>query len=251
MSPVKARLSGRSAIKWCDWSITFWMGCTKISDGCLRCFAWFQDEVRFKRVKFGNHPRVRTSRANWMKAYKYDSEAADLGWQMICFANVSSDFFDNQAPSPWRIEAWPIIRETRHLLWIILTKRPQNIPAMLPTDWGAGYPNVILGVSVENQREAERRIPALLAVPASRYALSCEPLLEPLDLRQWVPHFCWVIVGGESARGSEPRYMEPDWARSIRDQCEAVDGCAFVMKQMTGGEAVPIPEDLQIEQYPL
>jgi protein gp37 len=249
-----AKLMGGSAIKWTDWSVTFWMGCTKISCGCLHCFAWAQDELRFKRVQFGNHPRVRTSDANWMKAFRYNAEAALFEWRPIVFANVCSDFFDNQADPAWRAEAWEIIRRTRRLLWIILTKRPMNIPDMLPPDWGAGYPNVILGVSVENQREAERRIPALLAVPARRYALSCEPLLEPLDLRRWLPHFCWVIVGGESVspveRGAKPRYMEPDWARSIRDQCEPVDGCAFLMKQMTGGEKVPIPEDLLIEQYP-
>jgi protein gp37 len=246
---MKARLLGGSAIKWCDWSISFWLGCTKISDGCAKCFAWFQDEVRFKRVKFGNHPRRRTSLANWMRPYKWDAEAAEFGWRPIVFANVDSDFFDNQAPADWRMAAWDIMRDTPHLLWIILTKRPQNIPAMLPPDWGDGYSNVILGVSVENQREAERRIPLLLSVPARRYALSCEPLLEPLDLRQWLASIGWVIVGGES--GSEPRYMQPDWARDIRDQCRPIDGCAFLMKQMTGGESVPIPIDLQIEQYPI
>jgi protein gp37 len=88
-----------------------------------------------------------------------------------------------------------------------------------------------------------------LSIPARRYALSCEPLLEPLDLRQWLPRIGWVIVGGES--GSKPRYMEPDWARDIRDQCRPIDACAYLMKQMTGGESVAIPIDLQIEQYPI
>lgn len=67
--------------------------------------------------------------------------------------------------------------------------------------------------------------------------------------RQWLPQIAWVICGVEKA--SEPRYMEPDWARDIRDQCQPIDGCAFLMKQMTDGNSVPIPIDLQIEPYPI
>ncbi len=126
---------------------------------------------------------------------------------------------------------------------------------MLPADWGAGWPNVWLGTTVENQAEADRRIPHLLKVPAARRFLSCEPLLAPLDLaslKSWHPccipeyggdgmelipvlqSIDWVIVGGESSAHARP--MHPDWARSLRDQCTAA-GVPFHFKQW--GEWAP------------
>jgi protein gp37 len=117
-------------------------------------------------------------------------------------------------------------------------------------------PNVWLGVSVEDQRRAEQRIPDLLATPAEKRILSCEPLLGPVDLTSICNgHFFqsalngsawhegpglnkfeqdhsaavdWVIVGGESGPGARP--MHADWARSIRDQC-AQSGLPFFFKQ--------------------
>ncbi|WP_431860047.1 DUF5131 family protein [Azospirillum sp.] len=123
-------------------------------------------------------------------------------------------------------------------------------------------PNVWLGVSVEDQRRADERIPHLLATPAAVRFLSMEPLLGPVDLEypaglfQNGPAMCcdgrecgcrglpvdpplingldWVIVGGES--GPKARPMHPDWVRSIRDQCAAA-GTAFLFKQW--GEWAP------------
>jgi protein gp37 len=69
---------------------------------------------------------------------------------------------------------------------LLITKRPQNILKMLPPGWDEGWPNVWLGVSVENMAEAKRRIPSLLSVPAVHHFGSCEPLLEPLDLTPWL-----------------------------------------------------------------
>ena len=109
-----------------------------------------------------------------------------------------------------------------------------------------GLPNVWLGVSVEDQRRADERIPDLLATPAAVRFLSCEPLLGPVDLGElqaglpvnawltWLDKVDWVIAGGESGPGARP--MHPDWARSIRDQC-ADAGVPFHFKQW--GEWAP------------
>lgn len=123
-------------------------------------------------------------------------------------------------------------------------------------------PNVWLGVSVESQQWADIRIPALLETPAAVRFLSCEPLLGPVDLRNLrarngalidclagdvktpegeVYAACpsaisWVIAGGESGPGARP--MHPDWARSLRDQCQAT-GVPFFFKQW--GEWRPEP----------
>ncbi|MEM1151826.1 MAG: DUF5131 family protein, partial [Pseudomonadota bacterium] len=145
----------------------------------------------------------------------------------------------------WRRELWQLIRETPNLDWLLLTKRPQNIDRYLPDDWGDGYPNVWLGTTVENQEELRRRVPHLVAVQARIRFLSCEPLLGPLDLnnienpaptgRQWYDlmsgEIHWVITGGES--GPNFRHADPDWFRSIRDQCAAA-GVPFLFKQWEG-----------------
>lgn len=133
-----------------------------------------------------------------------------------------------------------------------LTKRSWPLPKP-----GWPLPNCWLGVSVEDQERADLRIPALLDTPAAVRFLSCEPLLGPVDLariaagskqqpdmvfdavgrRYGVPgrwqaassaRIDWVIVGGESGRGARP--MSPDWARSLRDQCQQAD-VPFLFKQ--------------------
>lgn len=150
------------------------------------------------------------------------------------FCASLADVFDNQAQPTWRADLWGLIRGTPNLDWQLLTKRPQNMPRMLPDDWGSGYPNVWLGTTVENRTEASRRIPLLLAVPAIVRFLSVEPLLEgmtfPLrDSRGGA--IDWVIVGGES--GPRFRPMKPQWVRQIRDQC-VHEGVALFFKQWGG-----------------
>jgi len=105
-------------------------------------------------------------------------------------------------------------------------------------------PNVWLGVSVEDQKRADLRIPALLATPAAVRFLSCEPILGPVSFRwaKWAPlinaghldglrGIDWVIVGGESGPGHRP--IDPEWVRSLRDQCSDA-GVAFLFKQWGG-----------------
>lgn len=80
--------------------------------------------------------------------------------------------------------------------------------------------NVWLGVSAEDQPRADQRIPDLLATPAAVRFVSAEPLLGPLRLPPELLELrnrAWVIVGGETGKGSRP--MHPEWARDIRDQC--------------------------------
>ncbi|MBN8187568.1 phage Gp37/Gp68 family protein [Salipiger thiooxidans] len=91
-----------------------------------------------------------------------------------------------------------------------------------------GLMNVWLGVSVEDQRRADERIPHLQAMPAAVRFLSCEPLVGPVNLEHFLSGIDWVIVGGESGPGARP--MHPDWARTVRDQCNAA-GVPFFFKQ--------------------
>jgi protein gp37 len=122
---------------------------------------------------------------------------------------------------PVRERLWDLIEATPNLDWLLLTKRPQQVRHRVP--WGSDWPrNVWLGTTAENQTWAEKRIPVLLEQPAIVRFVSCEPLLGPLDLRQWlVEGLSWVIAGGES--GGKARPMQPEWARGLRDQCSAAD----------------------------
>ncbi len=215
-----------------------WQGCTKVSPGCGHCYM-FRDKRRY-----GQDPStvVRSKDPTFYAPLKW----AAPGKVFTC---SWSDWF-HAAADPWRDEAWAIIRATPHLTYQILTKRPERIKPYLPADWGDGYPNVWLGTSVENQRWTTR-IDELLAVPARVRFLSCEPLLGLVDLERWLAYhdsngeptfprrdsgLHWVIVGGES--GPDARPMHPDWARSLRDQCQAA-GVAFFFKQW--GEWAPVP----------
>ena len=84
--------------------------------------------------------------------------------------------------------------------------------------WTGHYPdNVWIGVSAGTQRRAEERLPLLLKVPAVVRFVSCEPLLEALDLTPWLGGLHWIITGGES--GHQARPMNLEWARALRMQC--------------------------------
>jgi protein gp37 len=247
-------MAERTQIPWCYHTMNWWIGCTRVSEACENCYAEEQEDHRFHRAQWGDHPRYRTSPSKWREPFAWDRKAREAGEQRRVFTNSLSDFFDNQVPAEWRTEAWENIRRCDHLDWLILTKRPQNIRKMLPPDWGQGWSHVWLGCTVENMVEARRRIPVLLRVPAICHFLSCEPLLAALDLRPWLgpDRINWIICGGESGSKNR-RMMDPDWARDLRDQSK-VAGVAFFMKQMTcrfpkQGEAL-IPSDLMVRQFP-
>src|SRR6185312_15743750 len=190
-------------------------------------------------VEWGNHPRRRTSDANWNKPLKWNRQAEAAGVRIKVFCASLADWLDNQVPYAWQLDLGILVEATPHLDWLLLTKRPQNFAARSPWQNGELPQNVWLGTTVENQEEADRRIPHLVAIDAAKRFLSCEPLLGPIDLTHIpgpdtfgeVPALALidlVIVGGESGPGARP--MHPDWARSLRDQCQAA-GVPFFFKQ--------------------
>lgn len=250
-----------TTIEWADYTFNPWLGCEKLSPACDHCYA----ETWAKRAgwpELWQGDRRRTTAANWQQPLVWNRKAERLGKRFRVFCASLADVFDNQVPTRWRDDLWHRIEQTPHLDWLLLTKRPQNIAKMLPDPrsgtkpWAGGWPNVWLGTTVENQDEADRRIPHLLAVPAQVRFLSCEPLLGPVDLtnitaavpggpEQWncldrteaaeaepgAPNTVidWVIVGGES--GPRARPLRAEWVRSLVQQCNAA-GVACFVKQM-------------------
>lgn len=221
-------MTEQTGIQWTDSTWNPWHGCAKVSPGCDHCYMF-----REKR-QYGQDPeKVVRSKTTFDSPLHWVTRPGEV---RLVFTCSWSDWFIKDA-DPWRDEAWAIIKQTPHLTYQILTKRPARIARHLPADWGDGYPNVWLGVSVENQKYADSRIPVLLNVPAQVRFLSCEPLLGPLTF----PLPCegstfwsgihWVIVGGES--GKDFRTMDAQWARGLRDQCVAA-GTPFFFKQYSG-----------------
>lgn len=192
-----------SKIEWCDHTFNPWLGCTRLSPACDHCYAegWAR---RTGQAALWDGERRWTTPAYWREAHRWNRRAAAAGSRPRVFCASLADVFDNQVPERWRDDLWHLIDQTPQLDWLLLTKRPQNIAKMLPGPkigapaWGDGWPNVWLGTTVENQEEADRRIPPLLAAPAAVHFLSCEPLLGAVDLEPWLP---WPLeereVGGK------------------------------------------------------
>lgn len=215
----------KSRIEWTDHTFNPWWGCTKVSAGCDNCYA-----EAFDHRLGGNHwgPRAGfryMSVSYWRQPLRWAKRGAAR-----VFCASMADVFDKRAPETERARLWALVRETPELEWLLLTKRPQNTHRYLPSDWP--LPNVRLGVTAENQREAERRLPVVLDI-AHELApfVSAEPLLEHIDLSAYLRDIGWVIAGGESGARSRP--VEADWLRSLRNQCVSA-GVPFFFKQWGG-----------------
>ncbi len=211
-----------TGIGWTQKTWNPWIGCSKISKGCKNCYMFVEQR------RYGNDPEdVHRGKTTFRKPLsKKWAEPA------LVFTCSWSDFFIAHADE-WRDEAWEIIRQTPHLTYQILTKRPGRIAKNLPPDWP--LPNVWLGVTAEDSATLKSRAPVLADVPGDfiRF-LSMEPLIgrpriTSFDLTRW--GIDWVIVGGESQPGCRP--MDLDWARDVRDAC-AASAAALYLKQLGG-----------------
>lgn len=217
-------------IAWTDSTFNPWWGCSKVSPECDHCYAESLD-----RRTGGDHwgprktPRL-MSADNWKKPIRWNRQAEATGTRRNVFCGSMCDWTDRNAPTSERGRLWGVIRETPRLNWQLLTKRAPLIAACLPDDWGMGYENVWLGVSVGDKKHGLPRIDHLRKVPANVRFLSIEPLLEDLGEID-LTGIHWVIVGGESGNGARP--LKVEWVESIKRQCEAA-GVAFFFKQWGG-----------------
>ncbi len=294
-------------------------GCTVISPGCTNCYAMRLAGTRL-RDHASRAGLTRDSKAGpvWTGEVRFNAQWLDqpLRWAKprLIFVCAHSDLFHESVPDEWIDQVFAVMALAPRHTFQVLTKRAERMRAYLtaprtvegaPWDrWteialGIGYsvrgyagsggqtarplPNVWLGISAEDQRRADERIPHLLATPAAVRWVSAEPLLGPIGMStngrfndgdgawNWLTggrfdvdvdangttggshkgaRIDWVVAGGESGPGARP--MHPAWARSLRDQCASA-GVAFFMKQMSGerkSAMPPIPEDLLIREAP-
>jgi protein gp37 len=272
-----------TGISWTDKTFNPWWGCARVSPGCVNCYA-DRDATRWGMPDLWHQhgPRRMMSENYWRQPAKWNREAAAAGQHVKVFCASMADVFeDHPEVTEARKRLFGLIEETPWLTWQLLTKRPENIPAM--TSWGAsGWPaNAWVGTSVENQDFAQERILRLLRnVPSAQLLfLSCEPLLGPVDLRNiragngalvdclagdvktslgeiyaaCPASISWVITGGESGPETKRREMDPAWLTSIVEACRTA-GVPVWTKQDSGprsGHQGRIPDDLWLHQFPI
>lgn len=275
-------MGSATSIQWTDHTFNPWWGCVRVSPGCEHCYA----ETFAKRVgqkvwgPAKTTARREMSEAYWHGPVKWNRAAEKAGVRARVFCASMADVFEDhpQIP-PLRARLFALIEATPWLDWQILTKRPENIVDMAVAKWTKGWPtNVWWGTSVEDQQRAEERIPHLLRVPGSVRFLSCEPLLGPVDVSEWLRPVAglnrieWVIVGGESGPGARPFHVE--WARGLIAQCDAFGAACFVkqlgrdvldsragpgwsqtstlrLRDPKGGDMTEWPEDLRVRHFPV
>lgn len=323
-------MSTGSSIEWTDatWSPT--TGCDRVSPGCDSCYAMTMAR-RLKamgQAKYQRDGNPSTSGPGFGLTVHPDALTLPLRWRKPhrVFVDSMSDLFHKDVPDDFIAQVWAVMAVTPQHTYQILTKRHGRMRSLL-NDLGFeaevaqeavglhivdGAPNVPLetgeswwplrncwlGVSVEDQKHADLRIPALLETPAVIRFLSCEPLIGPVQLdrvsdesNRWSTlktksvlqracdqcdgwgtacgiddcHFVndgcvsWVIVGGESGGGA--RSCDPEWIRSLVQQCRTAGVAPFV-KQLgsvwarengwggKGGLPEQWPEDLRIREMP-
>lgn len=261
-------MAENSGISWTRHTWNPWMGCTKVSPACDGCYAEALMDKRYGKVKWGNAPRVRTGVQTWNDPFRWQRQAEKDGDRPFVFCASLADIFDNQVDPQWRADAFDVMRSTPRLVYLLLTKRPQNIVEL--ADAAGGLPvNAAIGTTVEDQKRVELNVPHLLAAKAILRPLfafvSCEPLLGQINLH-WIAMrgtngldalrgvidmdddtlkkssaIDWVITGGETDQGThKARPSHPDWFRSLRDQC-ALAGVPFHHKQ--NGEWIALHAD--------
>jgi protein gp37 len=183
----------------------------------------FRDQRRY-----GHDPTQVVRTKTWGNPLRWQKKAEAAGRTDLVFTCSWSDWFHAHADA-WRPEAWSTIRRCPNLVFQILTKRPERIQDHLPPDWGQGYKNVWLGVSVE-RNDYIWRADVLRSIPAQSRWICAEPLLGPLpDLN--LEGINWLVLGGES--GPDWRPMDLSWVRELRDKCRSA-GVAFYFKQANG-----------------
>ena len=174
-----------------------WEGCTPVSEACENCYYSYRPNTSLVKTKdFG---RV----------------ALPKGKTVI--TGFMSDWFHPEADN-WRMEMWQVVKNNPGATFLLLTKRIDRFFVRLPEDWGAkGYPNVILGVTVENQAQADKRLPRLINSPVALRFISCSPLLERIDIKDYLKNIQYVSVAGEAAKNG--RILDFDWVLDVNRQC--------------------------------
>jgi protein gp37 len=262
-------MGSKTEIAWTDSTVNIVTGCTKVSAGCRDCYAKLLHDRRHKAYLEGKKLPEQYSTPFEVVRLHPERLRIPLSWKRgrKIFICSTSDLFHEDVPFEFILKFYNIAIEAQQHTFQILTKRPERALEFYKWAHREYFANIWFGVSIENQVEAERRLPCLAKIPAAVKFISAEPLLGALHItpfightlhhcscgwhetemklfpqgRNWLCPTCkqytenyigvsWVIVGGES--GNYARPMAVEWAAEIRNQCKEA-GTAFFMKQFS------------------
>ena len=187
-----------------------WRGCKKCSEGCLHCYIHKGDDKRgvdtssIEKTKDFDRP------IQQLKNGKYKMKS---GIVYTCF---STDFLIEEADE-WRYECWQIIKARQDCTFLFLTKRIERFMECIPDDWNDGYDNVVVCCTIENQKNADKKLSVFKGLPIKHKCITAQPLLESINIVQYLDDIELVVVGGESDYNARP--FDYSWALSIREQC--------------------------------
>lgn len=265
-----------SLIQWTDHTFNPWRGCTKISAGCKNCYAeTFVTKRQGLPVWGQNAARKVAAESTWREPLKWNRQALADGVRRRVFCASLADVFehytgpDAQAVRVARQLLFLLTKQTPGLLWLLLTKRPDHVLAMVPAQWLALWPrNVWIGFTAEDQDNFDARWRIARNIPAPVVFTSIEPQIGPIVLPDdylSAGERVWPFIGGESGHGA--REFNPAWADRIVSQCKAAGVPVFV-KQMgsnptlrsgsgwgpitdkKGGDPSEWPAQLRVRQIP-
>lgn len=187
-----------------------WRGCKKCSEGCLHCYIHKGDAKR--GVDTNNIVKTKDF-------YKPTEELKNGNYKMksgrvyLCF---STDFLIEEADE-WRVDCWKMIKLRQDCTFLFLTKRIERFMSCIPADWGDGYENVVVCCTVENQKNADKKLSLFNKLPIKHKCITAQPLLERIDIEQYLDDIELVVVGGESDKLARP--LDYSWVLGIREQC--------------------------------
>lgn len=192
-------------------------GCTKISEACRNCYAESM-ALRFQQMG------VERFRNGFDITFHPHSLETPVKWKQprLIFANSMSDLFHEQIPFDYVDKIFEVIikKAPRHM-YMVLTKRPLRMLKYFESrNIKEPIPNLILGVTAENQKRADERIPVLLKIPAIIRWVNCEPLLDFIYMEKYLKtgKIHWVCAGGETARSY--RITHKNWVVALINQCK-------------------------------
>lgn len=271
-----------SKIAWTRSTFNPWVGCTRVSPGCENCYAENLMDHRYGRVKWGpGKPRSRT-KTPWNDVRKWQKKAEETGefWPVFCAS--LSDWLDDEVPVEWLGDLLEVIDSTPNLTWLMLTKRIEDWENRirqaiesgcesadaqdLAVSWIEGDPpaNVWMGVTAENQKYWDLRVPRLQKIPAAVRWVSYEPSLESICIEDGMG-MDWVIIGGESAQEKPARWFCIEWAEDMVNQCRRFgvtpfvkqvgsnayyQGHPFPVKDKAGANPDEWPESIRVREFP-
>lgn len=258
-------MSANSGIEWMEATWNPLAGCKRISPGCVHCYA----EKMAKRLAAMGQKKyqgVLDKNGRWNGVINTDDVALTIPKRVqkptVWFVNSMSDLFHENVSTDFIGCVFAQMASTRRHRFIVLTKRAERMRDYMCEFWhnaAQSLPNVILGVSAENQKYAEERIPLLLQTPAACHMVSAEPLLGPIYFHvDWRIKLGWIVTGGESGPGARP--CESQWIREIVCDCAETATPCFVkqlgassdleLRSAKGGDMAEWPEDLRVRQFP-